>query len=226
MPPLEPRAGGENAVGAVGEHRRRALLPARGIGERIGAADPQRRRNLDVRLDLFGAGDEAVGVAMQEGNIERADRADLAGLGGQRRLGAGEEARLIFAKHRAENVRLHIVERATVDLQEFHVGIGGGDVGQHVVELEADGDDDLRARLRRRLEILVLRRRVGAFVGLGLAAERFGGALRSDLAEFEEVVHPDRIGGDIDEQRLGVIGETEADGDRQGRSRRPGLLIS
>ena len=75
---VRSRAGGQDAVGAVGDHRRAALLSARRIGEWIVAADPERRRNLDVRLDVLGAFDEAVRVAMQERDIERADCADLA----------------------------------------------------------------------------------------------------------------------------------------------------
>ena len=117
---------------------------------------------------MLGAGQERIGVAVQEWDIERADGADLAGLGRQARFGAGEEGRLIFAEHRAEDVGLQRL-RAAVDEQELRLGIGLGDLGQHVVELEADRDDDARL-LGRRLEILADRGRIGALIGLGRAA--------------------------------------------------------
>src|ERR1700722_17532953 len=84
-------AGGEDAVGAVGDHRRATLLAARRIGKRVVAADPERRRYLDVGFDVLRALDKAVRVAVQEGDIERADRSDLAGLGRQRRLRPGQK---------------------------------------------------------------------------------------------------------------------------------------
>ena len=135
----------------------------------------------------------------------------------QRRLGAGQVGRLVFAEHRAEDVRLHLVEGAAVDLQELHVRVGAADLGQHVVELEADGDDDLGAGLGRRLEVLPLRRRVGAFIGLRDAAELLGHALGPDLAELQEVVHADRIGRDVDDERL-LVGEARPgeEGERKG----------
>ena len=107
------------------------------------------------------------------------------------------------------DVRLHLRERAAVDLQELHLRIGGRHFRQHVVELEADRDDDLGARLGRGLEVLPASRRVGAFVGLRFAAQRLRRPLGADLAELEEVVDAERVRRNVDEERL-VGGEALA----------------
>ena len=66
-----PRAGSENGL----------FPPTQSVGE------------IDVRLAALGPRDEAVRVAVKEGDIERANCADLPGLGCQRSLGPGQKRR-------------------------------------------------------------------------------------------------------------------------------------
>src|SRR5579871_1812543 len=128
-------------------------MTTRRIGKRIVSADPKAPRNLHVRLHVLCALVESFGVAMQEGDIERADRPDLAALCCERGFRAREEARLVFAKDGTIDVRLERLG-ARIDQQELYARMGLGNLGQHVVELEADSDDDLRAFLRGGFEIL------------------------------------------------------------------------
>ena len=58
---------------------------------------------------------------MQEGNVERRDGADLAGLRGQPGLGAGDVAAFIFTEYAAKDVRPRVLD-ALVDDQEFDLG--------------------------------------------------------------------------------------------------------
>ena len=118
------------------------------------------------------------------------------------------------------DVRLQLIERTAVDLEELHVRIGRRHLGQYVVELEADDNDHLGASLGGGLEVLPLCRRIGAFISLGDAAERRGHALGPDLAELEEVVDADRIGRDVDEQRLLVRKACVCEQSGEGQSER------
>src|SRR6202042_2681340 len=116
------------------------------------------------------------------------------------------------------DVWLQLIEGTAVDLEELHFRIGGGHLGQHVVELEADNNDNLGAGLGGGLEVLPLCCRIGAFIGLGDAAKRLSHALGPDLAELEEVVDADWIGRDVHEQRL-LLGEACAD-EKSGEGKR------
>ena len=217
---VRSRAGSQHTVGAVGQHGRRPFLAARRIRERIVAADPERRRDLDVRIDLLGARDEAIREAMQERNVERADGADLAGLGGERGLRADQEGGFVLAEHRAEDIGFHLGERTAVNLQEFYVRIGGRHLRQHVVELKPNRHHHLGAGLGGRLQVLALRGGIAALIGLGLAAQLLGHLLGAGLAEFQEVVDANRVGRDVDKEGFGVgrpRGGREQSGHKAGR---------
>ena len=85
-----------------------------------------------------------------------------------------------------------------VDEDELLIGVGGGELACEFGVLESGEHDHRRRLLDGSLQVGSSAVQVGALESAGGSPQFLGDTIRADLAQFEELIDADRVGGDVD----------------------------